>query len=74
MVNILKSDNRKGSYAHLFDHWGIGKYEMEKLTFKVCGLSLSQWPIGPKIFKITPLRLQILIKNFYSRLITHKKL
>ncbi len=60
MVKILKSDNPKRSYAH-FPLWGIDKYEMEKSAFKVCGLSLDQWPIGPEIMKITLLRLQILI-------------
>ncbi len=53
MVKTLKSDNPNGTYAHLT----IEKYEMEKSPFKACGLSLGQWPIGPKIIKITELRL-----------------
>ncbi len=47
-----------------FDIWGIGKYEMEKSAFKVWGFSLRQLPTGPKIIKIKPFTLQILIKSF----------
>ena len=56
--------------------WPLGyyKYEMEKSAFKVYSLPLSQWPIGPEIIKITPLRLQNLIKIFHSTIITHNEL
>ena len=60
MVKILKSDIRKGSCAH----WGIEKYEMEKSAFKVGSLLLDQWPVGPKIIKITHLRFNFLSKTF----------
>ncbi len=59
-VKILKSDNTKGSYAHLT----IGVLKSMKWRYRLsnfCGLSLGQWPIGPQIIKITPHRLQILI-------------
>ncbi len=45
-----------------FDLWG--KYEMEKLAFKVWGLLLRQLgglPTGPEIIKIMPFRFHILI-------------
>ena len=72
VVKILKLDNPKGRYAHL-TNGVLQRYEMEKLAFKVSALSLGQWPIGPKIIKITLLRLQILISNFHSGRTTHKQ-
>ena len=60
VVKNLKLDNPKQCYAHLTFEV-IEKYEMEKLTFKVRGLSLGQLPTEPEIIKITPFRLQILI-------------